>query len=43
MKETDKQKELYTSPECEVLEIKTEGCILQASGGPYPGWPGQNI
>ena len=31
MKETDKQKELYTSPECEVLEIKPEGYILQAS------------
>lgn len=35
--------EPYEAPEVEVLEIKTEGFILQASGGDYPQWPGQNI
>ena len=27
----------------EVIEMKTEGYILQASGGDYPGWPGEPI
>ena len=35
-------REQYISPACEVLEINPEG-IVCASGGPYPGWPGENI
>ena len=33
----------YEPPVTEVIEMKTEGYILQASGGDYPGWPGEPI
>ena len=37
----NKEKKLdYTSPQMEVVELVVEEAILQASGGPYPGWGG---
>ncbi len=38
----NKEKKLdYTSPQAEVVELVVEQAILQASGGPYPGWGGE--
>ena len=39
----ESQKHFYEPPVTEVVEMKTEGYILQASGGHYPGWPGEPI
>ena len=34
-----KDKERYEAPATEVVELKTEGCILQASKDPYDPTP----
>ena len=33
----------YEAPATRVIEISVESCILQASGGEYPGWPSEGI
>jgi hypothetical protein len=32
----------YEAPAVEIVPVRSEG-IVCASGGPYPGWPGENI
>lgn len=37
----NKENLIYESPQVTEIELVVEQAILQASGGPYPGWEGE--
>lgn len=37
----NKENLIYESPQVTEIELVVEQAILQASGGPYPGWGGE--
>lgn len=39
----NKIKMAYESPETEIIQVRTNFGLLQASGGEYPNWEEENI